>query len=128
MNLKEFRKDYHTVTGKASDVVRNTNYSLIAMIWILSKEDTNTLALYKSVLICIIISLGFDYLQYVVKAVIGALKYRYEEDKVKDKSKIDETLTDGYPECTPCLSNLCFVLKIIFAIMAMVQLAFAIKI
>lgn len=127
MNLKEFRDSYHLVTGKASDVVRSTNYSLIAMIWILSKEDTKALAAdYKTILIFIIISLGFDYLQYVIQSVIGAIKYRCDERKVADKSKIDEMPTSGYPECTPYLANLCFILKIIFAMIAMIQLAFTI--
>ncbi len=128
MTLKEFRDNYHTVTNKTSDIVRSTNYSLIAMIWILSKESACALENYKTILIYIIVSLGFDYLQYIVMGLSGAIKYRYDESKVADMSKIDETPTNGYPECTPCLAGLCFVLKIIFAIIAMYQLAFSIDI
>lgn len=128
MNLKEFRDSYQSVTGKASDVVRTTNYSLIAMIWILSKEDIGKLTDYRCVLICITVSLGLDYLQYVITAIIGTWVYRKEEQKVEDKSKVDATLTNGYPECTPYISICFFILKIIFAVIAIVQLIFAIKI
>jgi hypothetical protein len=51
-------------------------------------------------------------------ALIGTIKYRIEESNVKDKSKLDNTETEGYPECTPYISLACFVLKFLFAIIA----------
>lgn len=124
MTLKEFRDSYHNTTGKASDLARSTNYSLIAIIWVLCGQDFEKVLLYRHVLIWLLLSLAIDYMQYFIMAMIGIIKYRYEECKVKDKSKIDETPTNGYPEITPWLSTFCFVLKFVFAFVAVCCLLF----
>ena len=103
--LKEFRESYHNATGKASDLARNTNYSLIAIIWVLCGQDLNKVSSYRCVLIWLLLSLAIDYVHYLIMALFGTIKYRYEESKVKDKSKIDETPTKGYPEITPYLTT-----------------------
>lgn len=118
MTLKEFRESYHSITDKASSLSRSTNYSLIAIVWILCKEDVNNIPSYRCVLIWLLLSLSLDYFQYFLMALIGAIKYRTEESKIKDKSKLDNTETGGYPEFTPYISLACFVLKFLFAIIA----------
>ena len=118
MTIKEFRESYHSVTDKASSLCRSTNYSLIAIVWILCKEDVNNIPSYRCVLIWLLLSLSLDYFQYFLMALIGALKYRIEESNVRDKSKLDNTETEGYPEYTPYISLGCFVLKFFFAIIA----------
>lgn len=118
MTLKEFRESYHKATGKASDLARSTNYSLIAIIWVLCGQDIDKVSSYRCVLIWLLLSLAIDYVQYLIMALIGTIKYRCEESKVKDKSKIDETPTKGYPEITPWLTSVCFIFKFVFAIIA----------
>ena len=118
MKLKDFRENYHAVTDKASSLCRTTNYSLIAIVWILCKEDIKNIPSYRCVFIWLLLSLAFDYLQYFLMALIGTFKYRSEEGKVRDKSKIDETETEGYPYYTPYISIGCFVFKFFFAIIA----------
>lgn len=118
MTLKDFRESYHAVTDKASSLCRTTNYSLIAIVWILCKEDISNIPTYRCVFIWLLLSLGFDYLQYFLMALIGTMKYQSDENKVRDKSKIDETETDGYPWYTPKLSFACFILKFVFALIA----------
>ena len=118
MTLKEFRESYHNATGKASDLARSTNYSLIAIVWVLCGQDIEKVSSYRCVLIWLLLSLAIDYVQYLIMALFGTMKYRYEESKVRDKSKIDETLTNGYPEITPYLTTACFVLKFLFALVA----------
>ena len=118
MTLKEFRESYHNATGKASDLARSTNYSLIAIVWVLCGQDLAKVSSYRCVLIWLLLSLAIDYVQYLIMALFGTMKYRYEESKVRDKSKIDETLTNGYPEITPYLTTTCFVLKFLFALVA----------
>ena len=83
MTIKEFRDSYHGVTDKASSLCRSTNYSLIAIVWILCKEDINNIPLYRCVFVWLLFSLTFDYLQYFLMALIGTFKYRNEEGKVK---------------------------------------------
>ena len=118
MTLKEFRESYHNATGKASELARSTNYSLIAIVWVLCGQELDKVANYRCVLIWLLLSLAIDYLQYLIMALLGTLKYRCEENKVKDKSKIDETVTNGYPEITPYLTTTCFILKFVFALIA----------
>ena len=118
MTLKEFRESYHNATSKASDLARSTNYSLIAIVWVLCGQDINKVVTYRCVLIWLLLSLAIDYVQYLIMALFGTIKYRYEESKVKDKMKIDDTSTNGYPEITPYLTTACFVLKFTFALVA----------
>lgn len=118
MTIKEFRESYHGVTDKASSLCRSTNYSLIAIVWILCKEDVNNILSYRCALIWLLLSLSLDYFQYFIMALIGAIKYRIEERNVQDKSKLDDAVTEGYPEYTPYISLCCFVLKFFFAIIA----------
>lgn len=124
MTLKEFRESYHGIIDKASSLHRTTNYSLIAIVWILCKEDLNNIPTYRCVIIWLLLSLAFDYLQYFLMAMIGTFKYRSEEGKVRDKTKLDETETEGYPWYTPYISIVCFVLKFVFAIIAVCCLVF----
>lgn len=118
MTLKDFRENYHGATSKASELARSTNYSLIAIIWVLCGQDLEKVSAYKWVLIWLLLSLAIDYMQYLIMALFGTIKYRYEESKVKDKSKIDETPTNGYPEITPYLTTFCFIFKFVFALIA----------
>ena len=122
MTLKDFRESYHDATSKASELARSTNYSLIAIIWVLCGQDFGKVSSYRCVLIWLLLSLAIDYVQYLIMALFGTIKYRYEESKVKDKSKIDETPTKGYPEITPYLTTFCFIMKFVFAIVAVICL------
>lgn len=124
MTLKEFRESYHNATGKASDLTRSINYSLIAIVWVLCGQDIEKVSSYQCVLIWLLLSLATDYVQYLIMAFVGMIKYRCEERNVKDNSKIDETPTNGYPEITPYLTTVCFVLKIVFAFVAVCYLMY----
>ena len=124
MTLKEFRESYHNATGKASDLARSTNYSLIAIVWVLCGQDLEKVSSYRCVLIWLLLSLAIDYVQYLIMALFGTMKYRYEESKIRDISKIDETPTNGYPEITPYLTTVCFVLKFVFALVAVCCLVY----
>lgn len=124
MTLKEFRESYHNATGKASDLARSTNYSLIAIVWVLCGQDLEKVSSYRCVLIWLLLSLAIDYVQYLIMALFGTMKYRYEESKIRDTSRIDETPTNGYPEITPYLTTVCFVLKFVFALVAVCCLVY----
>lgn len=127
MTLKEFRESYHNATGKASDLARSTNYSLIAIVWVLCGQDLEKVSSYRCVLVWLLLSLAIDYVQYLIMALFGMMKYRYEESKVRDQSKIDETPTNGYPEITPYLTTACFVLKFVFSLIAVCCLVCKLK-
>lgn len=118
MTLKELRESYHQRSGKASDIARATNYSLIAVVWVLCGHDLTKISSYKAVLILLIISLVFDFIQYLIPAYLGMRIYRREEKKVSNMDKIDKTKTEGYPEVTPHISDFCFCIKFCFLFLA----------
>lgn len=122
MTLKEFRESYHSITDKASTLARGTNYSLIAIVWILCDENISNIDSFKWVLLWLLLSLVMDFFQYLVPAIIGTIKYRCEEKKVKDKSQIDDTPTEGYPNCTPWITSSLFILKFNFSLKAVICL------
>lgn len=122
MTLKEFRESYHKITDKASTLARGTNYSLIAIVWILCGEKISNIDSFKWVLLWLLLSLVMDFFQYLVPAIIGTIKYRCEEKKVKDKSQIDDIPTEGYPNCTPWITSTLFILKFIFSLKAIICL------
>lgn len=122
MKLEEFRNSYHNVTEKASNVARNTNYSLIAVIWILCDNKVENIEVYKWPILFLLLSLASDYLQYLIMALIGAIKYRYDEFRVSKDARIDNTDNIGYPNITPWISNCCFILKFTFAMIAVICL------
>lgn len=50
MKLKELRENYQNATTRASDLARSTNYSLIAIVWILCGQNLDTMGDYNRIL------------------------------------------------------------------------------
>lgn len=110
MKLKELKEDYHVRTGKASDLARTTNYSLIAIIWILCGEDIHKITTYKIVLLFILLSLFFDFLQYSIQGIGEMIIYKRREKELlakKPNSAIDDENIEGF---SPCLRNVASIL------------------
>lgn len=122
MKLGTLKEDYHKRTEKASDVARVTNYSLIAIVWVLCGQDINNVSSYKWVLIWLLLALVMDYFQYLVPGLIGTFTYRIGENKNIDKKSLDEVEVDGYPNCTPYITITLFILKFVFSITAVIWL------
>ena len=122
MKLGVLKEDYHKRTEKASDVARVTNYSLIAIVWVLCGQDISNVYSYKWVLIWLLLALVMDYFQYLVPGLIGTFVYRKEEKKYKDKESLDEVEVDGYPNYTPFITIPLFILKFVFSITAVIWL------
>jgi len=81
--LKEYRADFYTFTGKASDISRQLAFAGIALIWIFKSEQTGSFAVPRDLLwpgILIIIALAVDLLQYCIAAVIWYFFYRIKEN------------------------------------------------
>lgn len=122
MKLESLRENYYRATSKASEIARNTNYSLIAMCWIMCREKAENVPDYKRVLIFLLLSLSFDYLQYLFKSIIGGFIYHRREKVFTDKGKMinDQKDVDGYPYWMPYITWLFFALKFICAIVAII--------
>jgi len=83
MNLQDYRDDFYTYSGKASDISRQLAFAGIAIIWIFKKEVPATgLTVPRELIlpgILIVLALGVDLLQYCLATVIWWLFYRKKE-------------------------------------------------
>ena len=122
LRIESLRDNYYKATSKASEIARNTNYSLIAMCWIMCREKVENVSDYKWVLIFLLLSLTFDYLQYLFKGLVGGFIYHRREKIFTDKGKmvIDQKEVDGYPYWMPYITWLFFAIKFVCAIVAII--------
>ena len=66
--IKELYAVANETAGVASGIIRNLNFSLIAVIWILSHENIAEVRTYSFALACILLSQFLDLSQYIWKA------------------------------------------------------------
>jgi hypothetical protein len=112
MNLQDYRDDFYTYSGKASDISRQLAFAGIAIIWIFKKEVPATgLTVPRELIlpgILIVLALGVDLLQYCLATVIWWLFYRKKErEGVHEDSELDHSFWLEVP------INLAFWVKII---------------
>lgn len=117
MKLSEQLSEFYAHSTKISDLVRSINYSLIALVWILSGKDTCGLIGYKNVILGILISLSLDFVHYCWLAINTFIAYKRNEKKYRDgDSKV------SYPNYIEIGSWLIFFLKAAAMIYAVVTL------
>lgn len=70
MNTREMFESFDDATETLSNQVRYVNYSLIAVLWIISHQTVSELLMKENaiVLLLVVLSLLFDLLQYVWKS------------------------------------------------------------
>lgn len=124
MKLSDILSQYTNDTTKASDICRQSNYSLIAVCWILANESVNNLTNYKIVLFFVVMSLYFDFIQYFYRGVIEGKHYDDEESKAKNISgKINEDYdAKPYPTSLNKISTAFYYVKIICTFVAFASL------
>lgn len=124
MKLSDILSQYKSDTTKASDICRQTNYSLIAVCWIFSNESVDNLRSFKIVLFFVVTSLYFDFIQYFVRGFMEKEYYSEEEEKAKDENgKINEEYEAApYPENINSTSTWLYRIKIICSFMALLFL------
>ncbi len=83
MNLKEYRKTYYELSGKASDIARQLAFAGIALIWVFKTQNADgAYVLGRELLVSgalIIFALACDLLQYVAGTLIWGWYARYKE-------------------------------------------------
>jgi len=91
MKLSDILSQYAIDTTKASDLCRQSNYSLIAVCWIFANESVDKVLGYRIVLLFVIMSLFFDFIQYFYRGIVEGRHYDSEESNAKDDlGKINE--------------------------------------
>ena len=115
MKLGDILSQYAIDTTKASDLCRQSNYSLIAVCWIFSNESADKISDYKLVLLFVVMSLLFDFLQYFYRGIDEGRHYDSEENKAKDVlDHINEEYdAKPYPQRIKIISSAFYYAKII---------------
>jgi hypothetical protein len=80
MTLEEWNKQVQTFTTKLSDVNRSLSFAGIGVIWIFKYEIEKVISIphvLLTPLILFVISLGFDFVQYIYSAIELTWFFRY---------------------------------------------------
>lgn len=83
MTLAELYEDYAYYTGKLGDIVRQLNFSGIAIVWIFSKTRDSVLfipSLLLWALLLFALSLLSDIFQYIYSSILADRYHRYMEN------------------------------------------------
>lgn len=124
MKLKELRENYQNATTRASDLARSTNYSLIAIIWILCGQNLDTMGDYNRILFFLVLSLAADYLQYLFRSLVMGCIYAMRELKVTTNGNVnDDAEVKDYPEFLRWTTWILYITKYIFTLLAVSFLA-----
>lgn len=121
MILKNMREDRNKQTGKASDIARITNYSLLAVCWIICDKSFKQINNCEFAIICLVISLSADYLQYLIKSIaIGIIYWKRENKNSKDNGGHidDNAIVDDYPSRIRIITWIFYFIKFSFTIIA----------
>jgi hypothetical protein len=82
MTLEDVRTAYETLSGKASDIVRQISLAGVGLIWIFKSGTSTSLSLEPPLLkaaFFIFLALIFDFLQYLLGTTIWFAYFRHKE-------------------------------------------------
>ena len=82
MKLQDYREDFYTYSGKASDLSRQLAFAGIAIIWLFKKDTVPGLSIPRELLLpglFIVSSLTLDMLHYGLGSLIWRSFYRSKE-------------------------------------------------
>ena len=120
MKLQDYREDFYTFSGKASDLNRQLAFAGIAIIWLFKKDNLAGLSIPRELLwpgMLIVTSLALDMIHYVVASVIWRHFYRSKEKAGIGEDK--ELMHEAYLELP---IYLLFAAKIVVVLVAYVLL------
>ncbi len=113
--INDYKTDYEYFTGKASEINRNIALGGIAIIWIFRTSDTNKLMIPEALippLICLVMALAIDLLQYISGGLIWFIFFKYKESQLnKGTLKCNENIKA--PAILPLFLHILYWLKIL---------------
>lgn len=112
MKLQDYRADFYTFSGKASDLSRQLAFAGIALIWLFKKDNTGQLSIPPDLVvpgIFIVCALGFDLIHYCLASLIWRWFYRSKEKEgVSEEAEIQHSIALEIPLWTLfCLKIAC---------------------
>jgi hypothetical protein len=96
MKVSDYKSVYESASGKLSDINRNIALAGIALVWIFTKTDTQTIIPKELIFpaFLLVISLTCDILQYAYSTIIWAIVFRRKELKIsKENLPLDTEFT-----------------------------------
>lgn len=99
MKLSEYKKDYDSLTGKASDVARQLSFAGIAIVWIFKSGEGPKTTVPKMLLLALALlagSLFFDLLHYVISSVVWGHFHRKQEKKLTNLADDPDVIAPPY--------------------------------
>lgn len=119
-NIKELYAVANETAGIASGIIRNLNFSLIAVIWILSHENINEVRAYYFAIAAILFSQFLDLSQYIWKAsAIHRFAHTVEDTTSSEDRQTKDFL---YPRYIHRITNALFYSKIVLTLLAVLYL------
>jgi len=111
MNIEDCRNKYYYNSRKAGDICRNLGLAGLALIWAFRVATPDGVVIPQDMRwagILLVAGLGFDFLQYVIGAIIWGI-YQY----LKEKQVSSENVVFGAPGWINLPTNFLFYLKLI---------------
>lgn len=115
MKLEDARNHYYEHCGKLSDVNRQLSFAGIAVVWLFA--DNDDISPYQldekfwEPLLCFVLALAFDLLQYLVLTLFWGYFHRYKEIKgIKESANFRAPFWINWPGIA------CLLLKIFFGV------------
>lgn len=81
MKLSDIRNDYFTYSTRVSEIIRKLNFAGLALLWILSNEETESFFSNKENFIplrFLVFSMVIDVLQYLIQSIIWYIYYMHK--------------------------------------------------
>jgi hypothetical protein len=122
MKLEDYRKTFYEFSGKLSDITRQLSFAGIAVIWLFKKDVSVTPTLPKDLnlpLILLVLTLSFDYLQYLVESLMWRHVYRS-----KEKSGIGADIETEHSTWVEAPIYFAFLMKICLLILAYIWILY----
>ena len=82
MKLQDYRDDFYTFSGKASDLNRQLGFAAIAIIWLFKKDVAGQVTIPPNLIwpgIFVVTSLTLDMMHYCLASIIWRVFYRIKE-------------------------------------------------
>lgn len=120
MKVKDYRADFYTFTGKASDLNRQLALAGIAIIWLFKKDTIPGMSIPREMLwpgALIVASLATDIIHYCAASLIWRSVYRRLEDAGKDDE--DDTTHSVWLE-RPLWALFCLKIALVLAAYALI--------
>ena len=94
MKLSNYRADYYTFSGLASNVSRQAAFAGIALIWVFNDKNASGIHLPVELMwptLFLILALGLDLLHYIVGSAIWGVFHRIKEKQLGSHPDPDVT-------------------------------------